>query len=59
MIRVVLADDHPFVRTGIRDILLKSPDIAVIGEAEDGFQALQLAEELSLMYWWLTLRCQD
>jgi DNA-binding NarL/FixJ family response regulator len=47
MIRVVLADDHAFVRTGIRNILQKTPDIIVVGEASDGFQALRLVEELA------------
>jgi DNA-binding NarL/FixJ family response regulator len=46
-IRVVLADDHPFLRTGIRKILDKTPDIVVVGEASDGYQALQLVETLS------------
>jgi DNA-binding NarL/FixJ family response regulator len=46
-IRVVLADDHPFLRTGIRKILDKTPDIVVVGEAGDGHQALQLVETLS------------
>ena len=46
MIRVVLADDHPFVRRGIRNILQKTSDIKVVGEAEDGRQALQMVDEL-------------
>lgn len=46
-IRVVLADDHRYVRTGIRNILKKTPDIVVVGEAEDGYQALRLIEELT------------
>lgn len=47
MIRVVLADDHPFVRSGIRNILQKTQDIVVIGEAGDGFQALTMVDELN------------
>jgi DNA-binding NarL/FixJ family response regulator len=46
MIRVLLADDHPFVRKGIRNILHKTKDIVVVGEAGDGFQALRLVNEL-------------
>jgi DNA-binding NarL/FixJ family response regulator len=46
MIKVLLADDHPLVRKGIRSILHRSPDIRVIGEAGDGHQALRLVEEL-------------
>lgn len=44
--RVVLADDHAAVRLGIRIILERAPDIAVVGEASDGFQALRLVEDL-------------
>ena len=36
MIRVVLADDHPVVRAGLRQILGDAPDIQVVGEAGDG-----------------------
>lgn len=45
-IRVLLADDHPAIRAGIRGALEKAPDIAVVGEAGDGEEALRLAEEL-------------
>jgi len=46
MIRVILADDHHLVRKGIRALLEKSDDIEVIGEAEDGLEAVELAERL-------------
>lgn len=36
MIDVIVADDHPFIRSGIARILEKTADIRVIGEAEDG-----------------------
>lgn len=39
-IRVVLADDHPFVRRGLRETLDEAPGIAVIAEAADGLEAL-------------------
>lgn len=45
--RVLLADDHPRVRAGIRNLLESNPDIVVVGEASDGVQALNLAQELS------------
>jgi DNA-binding NarL/FixJ family response regulator len=45
--RVVLADDHARVRAGIRSLLETAPDIVVIGEAEDGIEALELVERLS------------
>jgi len=47
IIHVVLVDDHPFVRTGIRNILQEISNIQVIGEASDGFQALRLVESLA------------
>jgi DNA-binding NarL/FixJ family response regulator len=46
-IRVLLADDHKIVRDGLRNLLEKHADIAVLGEAEDGREALQLARKLS------------
>lgn len=45
-IRVVLADDHPIVRDGIRNLLTRSSDISVIGEASDGHEAIRLVDEL-------------
>jgi len=45
--RVVIADDHAGVREGIRRLLESSPDLLVVGEAKDGIEALELAEELN------------
>lgn len=45
-IRVVIADDHPITRAGLRSTLEALPDIAVVGEASDGLEALRLAREL-------------
>jgi DNA-binding NarL/FixJ family response regulator len=45
-IRVVLADDHPVAREGLRNVLEKAIDIEVVGTASDGNEALQLVEEL-------------
>lgn len=45
-IRVLLADDQAMVRTGFRLILESEPDIAVVGEAEDGVQAISAVREL-------------
>jgi DNA-binding NarL/FixJ family response regulator len=45
-IRVVLADDQALVRGGFRLILESEDDIAVVGEAEDGEQAVTLVAEL-------------
>jgi DNA-binding NarL/FixJ family response regulator len=44
--RVVLADDHPVVRSGIRSLLEQAEDITVIGEASNGSEALRLVQEL-------------
>jgi DNA-binding NarL/FixJ family response regulator len=46
MIRVILADDHHLVRRGIRALLEQADDISVIGEAEDGQEAVELVEQL-------------
>lgn len=45
-IRVLLADDHAMVREGTREILDHYSDIDVVGEAEDGDQAVRLACDL-------------
>jgi two-component system, NarL family, response regulator LiaR len=44
-IRVVLADDHAVVRTGIREFLEQSGDISVVAEATDGSEAIELIAE--------------
>lgn len=46
-IRVVLADDHALVRAGIRALLEKLPGIEVVGEADNGRQALELIKASS------------
>lgn len=45
-IRVVLADDHPALRVGLRVLLEREPDIVVVGEAGDGPEALRLIKGL-------------
>ncbi|PQJ34851.1 hypothetical protein BSZ35_09770 [Salinibacter sp. 10B] len=44
-VRVVIADDHPVVRAGIRDLLNGADDITVVGEATNGAEALDLVED--------------
>lgn len=46
MTRVVLADDHPMVRQGIRAVLEGVRDLELVAEAEDGAEAVALCEEL-------------
>ena len=43
-IRVILADDHPIVRNGIRAELERLPEVQVLAEADDGREALALAK---------------
>ncbi len=45
-IRVVVVDDHPFFRQGVRDVLNAEPDIHVIGESGEGYAALALVKKL-------------
>jgi DNA-binding NarL/FixJ family response regulator len=46
MIRIVLDDDHNLVRDGIRALLEQATDIEVVGDAQDGMQAVELVREL-------------
>src|SRR5438445_13478506 len=45
-ISVLLADDHTVVRQGLRALLAAEEDIDIVGEAENGRQAIQLAKKL-------------
>lgn len=46
-IRVLVADDHPLVRSGLRLLIDNMSDVDVVGEAGDGGEAARLAAELS------------
>ncbi|MGE5619364.1 MAG: response regulator [Sphingomonadaceae bacterium] len=46
-IRVLVVDDHPLFRQGVRWALEAEPDIEVVGEAADGEQALEMANQLA------------
>ncbi|GAA3914752.1 response regulator [Actinoplanes auranticolor] len=46
MIRLILVDDHPVVRHGIRGMLEAEPDLTVVGEASSGPEGVALAAEL-------------
>ncbi|MEU4931586.1 response regulator transcription factor [Streptomyces yokosukanensis] len=46
-VRVVLADDQPLVRSGLRVILADYPDLEVVGEAATGAEAVQLVRDAS------------
>ncbi len=45
-IRVLIADDHAITREGLTVMLSKEPDIEVVGEAGDGWQAIEMARRL-------------
>ncbi|MCS6843952.1 MAG: response regulator transcription factor [Caldilineales bacterium] len=47
MIRLLIAEDHPVVRDGLRGMLAGQPDLQVVGEAADGAAAVALAAELA------------
>jgi DNA-binding NarL/FixJ family response regulator len=47
VVRVLVVDDHPVVRSGITGMLAAEPDLEVVGEAGDGEQAVALAVELA------------
>jgi len=44
-VTVLLVDDHPIVRQGLRNLLDSMPDFRVVGEAGDGLQALEMIEK--------------
>lgn len=45
-VRVVVADDHPVVRAGLRALLEAEPDLEVVGECGSGAEAVRMASEL-------------
>ncbi|MFJ8042200.1 response regulator [Kitasatospora sp. NPDC096147] len=47
MIRVLLVDDHPVVRRGLRAMVDELEELAAVGEAADGAEALRVLEELA------------
>lgn len=47
MIRVLLVDDQRLVRAGLRMLCESAPDLEVVGEAENGQQAIRLAEQVA------------
>jgi len=46
-VRILLVDDHPMLRKGLRQTLAQQPNLTVVGEASTGASALKLAAELA------------
>jgi NarL family two-component system response regulator LiaR len=46
-IRLLLVEDHPIVREGLRGLLVTEPDLLIVGEAEGGATAVQLVQRLA------------
>jgi DNA-binding NarL/FixJ family response regulator len=46
MTSVVLVDDHPIVREGVRRLLMTRPEFIIVGETDQGLMAVELAERL-------------
>lgn len=44
--RVVIAEDHRIIREGLRSLLASNPDLEIVGEAEDGLDAIRRIEKL-------------
>lgn len=44
MIRILIADDEPMIRAGVRAVLATDPGITVVAEAADGHQAVDLVQ---------------
>ena len=45
-IRILIADDHPIVRRGMKSLLELKPSLKIVGEAEDGLEAVEKARDL-------------
>lgn len=46
-IRVMVADDHPIMRNGLKDALDAEEDLEVVGQASDGVEAVRMAEQVA------------
>ena len=46
MVTVMLVDDHPVIRRGVRGLLEKQPDFQIVGETSNGFEAVQMIQNL-------------
>ncbi len=46
LIRVLVVDDHPLLRQGLRNLINAFDEFSIVGEAEDGAQAYELAQQV-------------
>lgn len=46
MIRVLVADDHPFVLAGVAELMTSAPDVELVGQCSDGAEVVRLADAL-------------
>jgi len=58
-ITVLIADDHPLTRAGIRATLTQAPDLIIVGEAQNGIEVQQMVAELRPRILLLDLRMPD
>src|SRR5437879_13927803 len=58
-ITVAIVDDHEIVRAGLKQALEREPDIAIIGEARTGNEAVHLAETLRPHVMLLDVKLED
>lgn len=56
--RILLADDHALMRSGLRMILDAEPDLSVVAEAADGAEALAVLQETPSIWLFWTSRCR-
>lgn len=45
MLKILIADDHPIVRQGLKQILTEEPDVVVVGEAQNSQEVLELVQK--------------
>jgi YesN/AraC family two-component response regulator len=50
MIKILIADDHPIVRKGLKQILAETPNIVVAGEANNGAEVLKKYSKMNTIW---------